>query len=121
MVIVALVLAVLTYYLMNYTNLGLKLQAVGENPAAADAAGVSVEKVRLFGAVFAGALAGLAGAYLSIDWLATITRELAGGARASSPWPPSSSADLIRCWPSWAASSSAFSTAWPCSSRRAGN
>lgn len=79
MVIVALVLAVLTWYLMNRTNLGLKLRAVGENPAAADAAGVSVEKVRLFGAVFAGALAGLAGAFLSIDWLATITKNLSAG------------------------------------------
>lgn len=79
MVFVALLLAVCTYYLIHYTNLGLKMQAVGENPAAADAAGVSVERVRLFGAVFAGALAGLAGAYLSIDWLATITRGLPAG------------------------------------------
>src|SRR5690606_2753099 len=66
MVFVAIALALLTYYLINYTNLGLKLKAVGENPAAADAAGVSVERVRLFGAIYAGALAGLAGAYLSI-------------------------------------------------------
>src|SRR5690606_745967 len=68
-----------SYYLVDCTHLGLKLRAGGEEPAAADAAGVSVEKVRLFGAVFAGALAGLAGAYLSIDWLATITRGLPAG------------------------------------------
>jgi len=79
MVFVAIALALLTYYLINYTNLGLKLKAVGENPAAADAAGVSVERVRLFGAIYAGALAGLAGAYLSIDWLATVTRSLPAG------------------------------------------
>src|SRR5690606_19975368 len=80
MVIVALVLAVLTWYLMNRTNLGLKLRAVGENPAAADAAGVSVEKVRLFGAVFAGALAGLAGAFLH-RLAGHHHEELVGGAR----------------------------------------
>lgn len=79
MVFVAIALALLTYYLINYTNLGLKMKAVGENPAAADAAGVSVERVRLFGAIYAGALAGLAGAYLSIDWLATVTRSLPAG------------------------------------------
>lgn len=79
LVIVTLVLAGLTYYLMNYTNLGLQMRAVGENPAAADAAGVRVERVRLIGTIYAGALAGLAGAYLSIDWLATITRNLPAG------------------------------------------
>ncbi|MBO8142180.1 MAG: ABC transporter permease [Firmicutes bacterium] len=79
MVIVTVLLAALTYYLIHHTNLGLQIQAVGENPAAADAAGVRVERVRLFGAVYAGALAGLAGAYLSIDWLATITRNLPAG------------------------------------------
>lgn len=79
MVIVTLLLAGLTHYIIHHTNLGLKIQACGENPAAADAAGVRVERVRLFGAIYAGALTGLAGAYLSIDWLATITRNLPAG------------------------------------------
>lgn len=79
MVIVTLLLAALTYYIIHHTNLGLQIQAVGENPAAADAGGVRVERVRLFAAVYAGALTGLAGAYLSIDWLATITRNLPAG------------------------------------------
>lgn len=79
MVFIAIALAFLTYWIINRTNLGLKLKAVGENPAAADAAGVSVERVRMFGAIYAGALAGLAGAFLSIDWLATITRGLPAG------------------------------------------
>lgn len=79
LVIVTLLLAVLTYYVIHYTNFGLQMRAVGENPAAADAAGVRVERVRLIGAVVAGALAGLAGAYLSIDWLNTITRNLPAG------------------------------------------
>ncbi|MFO7311092.1 MAG: ABC transporter permease [Bacillota bacterium] len=79
MVIVTILLAALTWYLLQHTNLGLKIQACGENPAAADAAGVRVERVRLFGAVYAGALTGIAGAYLSIDWLATITENLPAG------------------------------------------
>ncbi|OUM98128.1 MAG: ABC transporter permease [Firmicutes bacterium ZCTH02-B6] len=79
MVIVTILLAALTWYLLQHTNLGLKIQACGENPAAADAAGVRVERVRMFGAIYAGALTGLAGAYLSVDWLATITENLPAG------------------------------------------
>ena len=54
------------HYLLNRTMLGLRLRAVGENPDAADAAGVDIALYR-FGAVAAGAaLMGLAGGYLSV-------------------------------------------------------
>ncbi len=45
------------------------IRAVGENPAAADVAGLQVNRIRLGAAVAAGIFAGLAGAYLSVDWL----------------------------------------------------
>lgn len=53
-------------FVLFRSNLGLRLRAVGENPEAADAAGLDVSGMR-FGAVMAGsALIGLAGAYISV-------------------------------------------------------
>ena len=68
-------LAVVWY--LNRTSAGLRLRAVGENPQAADAAGISVNAWR-FAAVLAGAaLVGLAGAYISVVstklWIAGMT------------------------------------------------
>ena len=62
---------------LNRTSAGLRLRAVGENPQAADAAGISVNAWR-FAAVLAGAaLVGLAGAYISVVstklWIAGMT------------------------------------------------
>ena len=49
-----------------YSNIGLQLRAVGEEPATADIAGVSVNMYRFAAVLISGALCGLAGAYLSI-------------------------------------------------------
>jgi simple sugar transport system permease protein len=62
---------------LMHTSSGLKLRAVGENPQAADAAGISVSGYR-FAAILAGAaLVGLAGAYISLLstklWIAGMT------------------------------------------------
>jgi ABC-type uncharacterized transport system permease subunit len=55
-------------FLINFvvlrTKMGLSIRACGVNPAAADSLGVSVSRVRYLGACFAGAMAGVAGAYL---------------------------------------------------------
>jgi simple sugar transport system permease protein len=59
--------------------LGLRVKAVGENPEAADVAGISVDSTRYIATIGGASLAGLAGAYLSIDWLSTITKELPAG------------------------------------------
>jgi len=61
-------LAVLTYFILKYTWVGLRLRSVGENPEAADALGINVFRLRLYAAIVGGALAGLAGAYLGVDW-----------------------------------------------------
>ena len=63
----AFVLAGLSWLVLTRTGFGLRLQAVGENPAAADAAGNSVPALRYAGVLMGGAFAGLAGAYLSIE------------------------------------------------------
>ncbi len=57
---------VLTTYFLFYTNPGLSLRAVGEYPKAAEAAGISVQKVRYAAVVFGGCLASLGGTYLAL-------------------------------------------------------
>ncbi len=63
---VALLAVPATAYLLFRTNWGLDLRTVGENPRAADAAGVSVWSVRVQALVLGGAMMALGGAYLTI-------------------------------------------------------
>ncbi len=76
---VTIVLTLVTWYFLNKTVLGLRVKAVGENPEATDVAGISVERTRFVATIYGASLAGLAGAYLSIDWSHTITKELSSG------------------------------------------
>ncbi len=81
-VIIALaviILVGLTWYVLYNTPFGLRLRAVGENPEAADAAGVSVSGMRYSGVLLAGILAGLGGAYLSIGQSSLFTRNMTAG------------------------------------------
>ena len=75
--ILALVAAV--WYVLNNTPFGLRLRSVGEKPEAADAAGVSVSRLRYSGVLLAGMLAGLGGAYLSIGQSSLFTRNMTAG------------------------------------------
>ena len=77
--VLALIVVVVTAYILYRTPFGLRLRAVGENPEAADAAGVSVNRIRYIGVVLSGALAGLGGAYLSIGQSSLFTRNMAAG------------------------------------------
>jgi simple sugar transport system permease protein len=78
-VLVTVALAIAVYWLLYRTQLGIRIRAVGENPAAADVAGIRVNALRLGTAVAAGLLAGLAGAYLSVDWFGAVTKEITAG------------------------------------------
>jgi ABC-type uncharacterized transport system permease subunit len=53
-------------FMLSRTRFGLEVRAVGEQPFAADAAGVDVTRTRYLAALIAGAMAGLAGAFLSV-------------------------------------------------------
>jgi simple sugar transport system permease protein len=63
-------LTILIFFAVNFvlfrTMLGLRLRAVGENPAASDAAGVSVSLHRILAIVAGSSLIGLAGGYISV-------------------------------------------------------
>lgn len=67
MIIFALLLVVLSQWVLLRTRFGLRLRAVGEYPLAADTLGVNVARMRYAGVLLSGALAGMAGAYLAIE------------------------------------------------------
>jgi simple sugar transport system permease protein len=78
-IFVALAAPFLVYWFLRRTRAGLILKAAGEAPEAADVAGINVNRVRLLATTFGGMLAGLAGAYMSVSWIGSATKELAAG------------------------------------------
>lgn len=79
LVYVALLVVPLTWWVLFRTRFGLRLRAVGENPAAVDTAGVSVVGLRYAAVLIAGVLTGLAGAYLATGLNAGFGREMTAG------------------------------------------
>jgi len=75
----AFALVPVTWYVLYRTPFGLRLRAVGENPEAADTAGVNVSKVRYLGVMVSGALAAIGGAYLSIGQSSLFARNMTAG------------------------------------------
>jgi ABC-type uncharacterized transport system permease subunit len=59
-------LLIVTHILIYYTKWGLRVRSVGEHPKAADTLGIDVFRVRYISVLISGAIAGLAGAYMSI-------------------------------------------------------
>lgn len=78
-IFIAFAMVVVSWYVLYRTPFGLRLRSVGEKPEAADAAGVSVNRVRYWGVLLAGALAGIGGAYLSIGQSSLFTRNMTAG------------------------------------------
>ncbi|MEA2025003.1 MAG: ABC transporter permease [Actinomycetota bacterium] len=64
--LVTLLIVPLTWWVLWRTAWGLRLRSCGENPYAAESLGVSVLKMKYYGVVISGALAGLGGAYLVV-------------------------------------------------------
>ncbi len=78
-IVLAFSLVPLSWYVLYRTAFGLRLRAVGENPEAADAAGINVAKIRYSGVLLSGALAAIGGAYLSIGQSSLFTRNMTSG------------------------------------------
>ncbi len=79
LVYMAFALAAAAWFLLFRTRWGLKLRAVGENPAHAYAAGISPALVRFLAAVIAGFLAGVGGAHLSLGVTQTWSEGMTAG------------------------------------------
>ena len=75
----AFLLVPLTYWALYSTRFGLRLRAVGENPAAVDTAGISVRGLRYGAVVICGVLVGLAGVYLVLSQEAYFQPHMSAG------------------------------------------
>src|SRR5690606_17603867 len=73
------VLLILTHVMLFYTRWGLRTRAVGENPHAADTLGIDVRRIRWINVIIGGMIAGLAGAWLSLETTGTFDDNMTAG------------------------------------------
>ena len=79
LVYIAFAAVPLSWWVLYRTRFGLRLRAVGENPAAVDTAGVSVVGLRYAAVAICGVLCGIAGAYLSTALQAGFVKDMSAG------------------------------------------
>jgi simple sugar transport system permease protein len=75
----AFLLVPVAWWVLEKTTLGLKIKAVGQNPAAADSVGIGVDRIRYLSVCIGATLAGIAGASLSISLLNLFQDNLTAG------------------------------------------
>ena len=80
LVYLAFALVPVVHWVINHSRFGLRLRACGENPHAADAAGVNVEATRYMAMLIAGVLCSFSGAYLAIVQSGFFLRDMSAGA-----------------------------------------
>ncbi|GAB4573147.1 MAG: ABC transporter permease [Anaerolineae bacterium] len=80
LVYIAFALVPISMWVLNRTNFGLQVRAVGQNPEAADAMGVSVARVRYITVTLGGLMAGVAGASLSVAITNVFQENMTAGA-----------------------------------------
>ncbi len=74
-----IVIAIISWMIIFKTRFGLRMRMVGENPKAASTVGLKVHKIKYIGVIICGGLAGMAGAYLSLDHLNMFVRDMTAG------------------------------------------
>ena len=79
MVVVALLFAVAMWFVLYRTKWGMRILAVGENPAAADTLGINVYKTRYACVILSGILAGIGGATVTLGIVAQFTQTSIAG------------------------------------------
>ncbi len=77
--VLAIALVPLCWYVLYKTPFGLRLRSAGENPAAADSAGINVIRLRYTAVVISGLLAAAGGAYLSTGQSSLFTKQMTAG------------------------------------------
>lgn len=77
--LLAIVIVIGIHLALFKTRWGLRTRAIGEYPSAADTAGINVIRMRLVNVTLAGALAGLAGVFLSMDSTSSFERGMSAG------------------------------------------
>jgi ABC-type uncharacterized transport system permease subunit len=73
-----LLIVALSSFVLYRTPFGLRLRACGENPHAAEAAGVNVKRMRYYGVMISGAFSGLGGAVIIVTYAGEFTGSVAG-------------------------------------------
>ena len=79
LVYLAFALIPLVHWVVYHSRFGLRLRACGENPHAADAAGINVERTRYMAMFIAGVLCAFSGAYISIVQSGFFLRDMTAG------------------------------------------
>jgi len=79
LVYLTIIIFILSHLILYKTPFGLRLRSVGEYPQAADTMGVNIIKMRYIAVMTSGALAGLAGAFLSLEQAHFFVKEISGG------------------------------------------
>ncbi|MEG0215601.1 MAG: ABC transporter permease, partial [Hungatella sp.] len=69
----------LCWFVLQRTNIGLKIRAVGEYPKACDTVGINVFRIRYGAVLFSGMMAGLAGSFVSMGQLSSFTEGMVSG------------------------------------------
>jgi general nucleoside transport system permease protein len=79
MVYITISLVPIFYYIIFHTRFGLSLRSVGENPLVAETLGLNPTRIRYYAVIVSGALAGLGGAYLSLEYARKFTEGITAG------------------------------------------
>jgi len=74
-----LLLVALVHFVLFHTRWGLRTRVIGEHPSAADTVGINVHMMRYVNVAIAGAIAGLAGAYLTLEAVGSFERAMTNG------------------------------------------
>jgi simple sugar transport system permease protein len=76
---ITIILVFVVQYVLFYTRWGLRTRSVGEHPRAADTVGINVFKIRYANVIMGGAIAGLAGAFLTLEAVGSFERLMTNG------------------------------------------
>lgn len=76
---IALLSVLVTYFILFKTKLGLRIRSVGHNPDAAISLGINVNKIKMISLIISGALAGLAGEFMSMSYISFFTKNMISG------------------------------------------